>query len=355
MAMQANGRGLRYARQRVFAPIGDQGQARLAAARVAVVGCGALGTHLADMLARAGVGRLILIDRDVVEWSNLQRQVLFDEADADAGTPKAIAAAARLRLVNADIAIEPRVLDLDGEAARELVGEVDLVLDGSDAFETRYLINDACVAVGLPWIYSAVVGAEGMTLNCHAPLPDGTRTPCLRCIWPDPMPPGTAATCDTVGVLNGAVSMVTGMAATEALKILLGSEAVSPELRSFNQWDGTYEAIALPRDPDCPTCARGEYDWLDGASLDDAARLCGQDTIQIRPERLAGARPAQVDLAAIAGRWGAVGAVQSGGTAFVRLRVAPYDLTLFADGRALIRGTSDPAIARSLYARYVGM
>ncbi|MBA3823170.1 MAG: ThiF family adenylyltransferase [Ktedonobacterales bacterium] len=353
--MQSDGRMMRYARQRVFAPIGGAGQERLAAARVAVVGCGALGTHLADMLARAGVGHLILIDRDVVEWSNLQRQMLFDEADADAGTPKASAAANRLRMVNADITIEPRVLDLDAEAARELVGEVDLVLDGSDAFETRYLINDACVEAGIPWIYSAVVGAEGMTLNCHAPLVDGTRTPCLRCVWPDPLPPGSAATCDTVGVLNGAVSMVTGMAATEALKILLGSAAISPELRSFDQWAGTYEAIALPRDPDCPTCARGEYDWLDGAALGDAARLCGQDTIQIRPERLAGTRLPAIDLAAVAGRWRDAGTVQQGGDAFVRLRVAPFDLTLFSDGRALIRGTSDPATARSLYARYVGM
>ena len=347
----------RYARQRVFAPIGAAGQAQLLAARVAIVGCGALGTHLADMLARAGVGRLILIDRDIVEWSNLQRQVLFDEADAQAATPKALAAAARLRQINSDITIDPRVLDLDGEAARTLVEEVDLVLDGSDAFETRYLINDACVEAGIPWIYSAVVGADGMTMNCHTPINADARTPCLRCVWPDPMPPGTAATCDTVGVLNGAVSMVTGMAATEALKILLGSASVSQDLRSFSLWDDVFDSITLARDPACPTCARHQFDWLDGTAAQALVQLCGQDTIQVRPERPIGASgPLTLDLPAITARWEALGEMLlADGAAFARLRIAPYEITLFPDGRALIRGTSDMAIARSLYARYVGM
>lgn len=346
----------RYARQRIFAPIGVGGQVRLAQAQVAIVGCGALGTHLADMLARAGVGRLILIDRDIVEWSNLQRQILFDEADAREGTPKALAAAARLRQVNSAIAIEARVLDLDAEAARELVAEVGLVLDGSDAFETRYLINDACVEAGVPWIYSAVVGAEAMTMNCHAPLEGGERTPCLRCLWPDPAPPGTAATCDTVGVLNGAVSVVTGMAATEALKLLLGSPQLSRELRSVDLWDGVFDGITLARDPACPTCGLHRYDWLDGTLAQGMVRLCGQDTMQVRPERAAGAQAAALDLPSIVNRWQAVGeAALAEEGAFARLRLAPYDLTLFPDGRALIRGTSDPALARSLYARYVGM
>jgi molybdopterin/thiamine biosynthesis adenylyltransferase len=344
----------RYARQRVFAPVGAAGQARLAAACVAIVGCGALGTHLADMLARAGVGRLILIDRDVVEWSNLQRQILFDESDAAAGTPKALAAACRLRTINSEITIEPRVLDLDAEAAPELVAEVDLVVDGSDAFETRYLINDACVAAGVPWIYSAVVGAEGMTMNCHVATPEG-RTPCLRCIWPDPAPPGSAATCDTVGVLNGAVSVVTGLAATEALKILTGSAAISLELRSFDLWSNTWEGIALVRDPDCPACGRGEFAWLDGASAQAAVHLCGRDTVQIRPERPSGARPAPLDLAAITLRWQGIGEVHLAPQSFARLHLDLFDLTLFPDGRALIRGTDDLALARSLYARYVGM
>jgi molybdopterin/thiamine biosynthesis adenylyltransferase len=346
---------LRYARQRVFAPIGAVGQAKLAAARVAIVGCGALGTHLADMLARAGVGKLILIDRDIVEWSNLQRQVLFDEADAQAATPKALAAAARLRQINTDITIEPRVLDLDAEAARDLAADVDLVLDGSDSFETRYLLNDACVEAAIPWIYSAVVGAEGMTLNCHVPLAEGERTPCLRCIWSEPAPPGTAATCDTVGVLNGAVSVVTGMAATEALKILLGSPDITTDLRSFNLWDGLFESITLARDPACPACAQRQFDWLEGASPQDMVQLCGQDTIQVRPDRPNGGR-VTLDLPAITTRWQALGETTlADGAAFARLRVAPYDLTLFPDGRALIRGTSDSALARSLYARYVGM
>lgn len=344
----------RYARQRVFAPLGAEGQARLAAARVAIVGCGALGTHLADMLARAGVGKLILLDRDVVEWSNLQRQNLFDETDAEAGTPKAIAAARRLRAVNSEITLEPRVLDLDAEAARELVAEVDLVLDGSDAFETRYLINDACVAAGVPWIYSAVVGAEGMTMNCNVATADG-HTPCLRCIWPDPAPPGSAATCDTVGVLNGAVSVVTGLAATEAIKILTGSDTISRELRSFDLWTNTWESIMLAREPDCPACGRGEFAWLDGASAQSAVHLCGRDTVQIRPERPTGTQVAPLDLAAITLRWQGIGEVHLAPQTFARLRLDPYDLTLFPDGRALIRGTDDLALARSLYARYVGM
>ncbi len=349
------GRQGRYARQRVFAPLGAEGQARLQAGCVGIVGCGALGTHLADMLARAGVGTLILIDRDIVEWSNLQRQMLFDEADAETGTPKALAAANRLRAVNSEISIIPRVLDLGPEEAQELAEEADLILDGSDAFETRYLINDACVAAGTPWIYSAVVGAEGMTLNCHVAIAENVRTPCLRCIWPEPAPPGTAATCDTAGVLNGAVSMVTGIAATEAIKILAGSDAVSRELRSFNLWDGTFDAITLGRDADCPACAHHQFDWLEGASSQDAVRLCGRDTIQIRPEQPGGTRKRALDLAAVAARWQDLGEVQLAPATFARLRLAPYDLTLFADGRALIRGTDDPAIARSLYARYVGM
>lgn len=353
----------RYARQEVFPGIGAAGQARLARARVAVVGCGALGTHLAEHLARAGVGHLILIDRDIVEWSNLQRQTLFDEADAAAGAPKALAAAARLRQVNSAIAIEPRVQDLAAEEARELAAEVDLVLDGTDSFATRYVINDACVAAGIPWIYSAVVGAYGTTLNCHVSLGVG-RTPCLRCIWPDPAAPGTAETCDVSGVVNGAVSVVTGLAATEALKILLGDPAVSAELRTFDLWDNIFDTIALPRDPACPCCAQGEYPWLEGEQDFAATTLCGRDTVQVRP-----ARRAALDLAVLAARWSMIGAVDlpgvpdqagavpggSASSAFARLRLDQQDITVFPDGRALIRGVADEATARSLYARYVGM
>lgn len=347
----------RYARQRIFPPIGATGQARLANARVAIVGCGALGTHLADALARAGVGRLIIIDRDIVEWSNLQRQILFDEADARAGTPKALAAGARLRQVNAAIIVEPRVLDLDAEAARDLTGEVDLILDGTDAFETRYIINDACVAAGIPWIYSAVVGAEGMTMNCHVadPTDAAVYTPCLRCVWPEPAPPGSAATCDTAGVINGAVSVVTGLAATEALKILVGSDAVNHDLRSFDLWSGTFESITLPRDADCPACVRHQFDWLDAAELQATTHLCGRDTVQVRPEHPT-RQTMRVNLADLLVRWQTAGlSTHAGENAFARLQLDGVDLTVFPDGRALIRGVSDLAQARTLYARYVGM
>ncbi len=390
--MEQQGPESRYARQAVFPGIGVAGQARLAAARVAVVGCGALGTHLADMLARAGVGKLILIDRDIVEWSNLQRQSLFDEADAAASKPKALAAANRLQQVNSAITIEPRVLDLTADEAEELTGEIDLLIDGSDSFETRYLINDACVAADIPWIYSAVVGATGATMNCHVPIhragaPD-TFSPCLRCIWPDPAPQGTAITCDMAGVINGAVSVVTGMAGTEALKILLGDPSVSRALRTFDLWaargdagwrgagptqsDGLsastnpFDAIELPRDAECPCCVHHEFSWLEeevGASI---SQLCGRDTFQIRPadraarqgaeRQVAGGMPVPIDLAMIAARWLPVGKVDlPDGAPFARLRLADYDLTLFPDGRALIRGAKSVGTARALYARYVGL
>ncbi len=391
--MEQQGPASRYARQTVFPGIGTVGQAKLAAARVAVVGCGALGTHLADMLARAGVGKLILVDRDIVEWSNLQRQSLFDEADASAGRPKALAAARRLQQVNSAMTIEPRVLDLTADEAETLAGEIDLLIDGSDSFETRYLINDACVAADVPWIYSAVVGATGATMNCHVPIrrvgtPD-TFSPCLRCIWPDPTPQGTTATCDIAGVINGAVSVVTGMAATEAVKILLGDATVSLSLRTFDLWtanggagwsgagltlsDGQpsanpnpFDAIELPRDAECPCCVHHEFSWLTEETGSTTSKLCGRDTFQIRPADYAAGQatkrqvardlPAIIDLADIVARWQTVGQVDfPDGAPFARLRLADYDLTLFPDGRALIRGVKSMGTARALYARYVGL
>ena len=345
-----HGAASRYARQQVFPGVGVAGQARLAAARVGMVGCGALGTHLADQLVRAGVGTLIIIDRDIVEWSNLQRQSLFDEADAANGTPKALAAAARLRQINQSITIVPRVQDFGADEARDLAAEVDLVLDGTDAFETRYLMNDACVAADIPWIYCAVVGATGVTLNCHVPI-SGGHTPCLRCVWPEPAVPGTAETCDTAGVLNGAVSAITGLAATEALKILLGAPTISQDLRSFDLWENIQEALAVPRDPDCPCCGQHAFPWLNDARDYVATMLCGRDTVQVRP-----ATRVPVALADLAQRWCLAGVVEfPEAQAFVRLRLGDQDITVFPDGRALVRGVHDVAAARTLYARYVGI
>ncbi len=352
MTGKAHGaRSDRYARQRVFAPLGAAGQERLAQSRVLIVGCGALGTHLAEMLARAGVGQLTIADRDIVEWSNLTRQTLFDEEDARQGTPKAIAAARRLAVIAGEVAVTPLVLDVTAEDARDLVATADLVLDGSDSLETRYLINDSCVEASRPWIYSAVVGAEGMTMNCHTPDGAGGRSACLRCVWPEPAPPGSAATCDTVGVLNGAVAVVTGIAATEAIKILIGGDTVSHELRTFDLWRGTFDALAPERDPDCLACGRRKFDWLDSPLAGDAAQLCGRDTVQVRPPMRGG----QIDLAALAARWQGLGAVLlAPDGSLARLTLDRGDLTVFVDGRALIRGTEDVAEARSLYARYVG-
>jgi adenylyltransferase/sulfurtransferase len=258
--------------------------------------------------------------------------------------------------VNSAITIEPRVLDLDADTARTLAVETDLLLDATDSFAARYLINDAAVAADTPWIYSAVVGAEGMTLNCHTMLTADELTPCLRCIWPDPAPPGMAATCDTVGVLNGAVSAVSGLAATEAIKILIGSSAISRDLRSFDLWQGAFESVTLPRDLACPACAMRQFAWLDGTIPAATALLCGGDTVQVRPEQLQGAATGAFDLAALAQRWDTLGAVTlAPGNVFARLRLDAMDITVFPDGRALIRGVADVGVARSLYTRYVGM
>jgi molybdopterin-synthase adenylyltransferase len=355
MHPEISSRAGRYARQQGFAGIGATGQARIADAKVAIVGCGALGTHLAASLARAGVGALRLVDRDIVEWSNLHRQILFDETDAIQGAPKALAAAEHLRRANSEIEVIAEVADLDGDLARDLAEWADLILDGTDSFETRMLLNDACVEAATPWIYAAVVGAEGMTMNCHVPLADGTRTACLRCLWREQTAPGMLATCETAGVICGAVSAVTGIAATEALKILSASPAISQDLVTFDLWQGGYDRLPVPRDPACPACGLRRFEWLN-AERTGVARLCGRDTVQVRPERLAGAPDARMDLVAVATRWGAVGTVTlAPDAAFARLALPDATLTLFPDGRALVHGTGDPARARALYARYVGM
>ena len=336
----------RYARQVRYRPLGEEGQRRLGRSRALVCGCGALGSMLANTLVRAGVGAVRIVDRDFVELSNLHRQVLFDEQDATAGLPKAIAAAEKLRKINSSVAVEPVVADLTPANIEDLCRDVDVLLDGTDNFETRFLINDAAVWLGLPWVYGGCVGAEGQTMTI---LPGSTA--CLRCLLPECPPPGSTPTCDTVGVLGPIVGVIASLEAVEALKILSGNlEAVSRSLTVVDLWQNRLARIDLGRlreSSDCPACKRREFSWLAGREGSRAAVLCGRNAVQLTPPG------PPVPLEELARRLGSVGRL-SRNPFLLRLAVDRYELCIFADGRAIITGTSDPAEARTVYARYVG-
>src|SRR5437764_5003012 len=260
----------RYSRQTLFGPIGKEGQERLKSSTVTIIGCGALGTVLANNLCRAGIGRMVIADRDYIEFNNLQQQILFDEEDIARGLPKAIAAAEKLRRINSDTTVEPLVEDINADGIETLVRNTDLVLDATDNFETRYLLNDVCVKYGRPWIYSGVIASYGVTMNI---LPG--ETPCLRCVYPEMPLPGTTPTCDTAGVLNGIVGAITGVASTEALKILLKSDYVRKTMFWMDVWYSTSDHLEVPRDPDCPTCGQHSYEFLDTLSGSSSTSLCG--------------------------------------------------------------------------------
>src|SRR6266851_1267216 len=335
----------RYSRQTLFGPIGKEGQERLGRSSVAIIGCGALGTVLANNLCRAGIGRLVIADRDYIELNNLQRQILFDEDDIARRLPKAIAAAEKLQRVNSETKIETLVEDINADGVESLVKGVDLVLDATDNFETRYLLNDVCVKYGRPWIYSGVIASYGVTMNI---IPGDT--PCLRCIFPEMPLPGTTPTCDTAGVLNGIVGAITGVASTEALKILLKSEKTSRAMLWMDVWENTSERIELPRQPDCPACGQHSYEFLDTLSGSGSTSLCGRNAVQVR-----GGRPGvSLHLADLAERLRPVGEV-SYNDFLLRFTVDSYEMTVFPDARAIIKGTDDEQVARSVYARYIGM
>ncbi len=330
----------RYSRQILFPGIGQTGQQRLLDARVVVAGCGALGSFQAGALARAGIGWLRIVDRDYVELSNLQRQWLFDECDAEQGLPKAVAAARKIAAINHEVCVEPVVADLTAANAEDLLGEVDLILDGTDNFETRYLINDYAVDRGRPWIYGAAVGSYGISM---AVAPG--RTACLRCIYPDP-PAGAQPTCETAGVLGPVTSLVASLQVGEALRMLCGQEP-SGKITTADVWSGEIRQIAGPGPAaECPACGRREFPHLNGTRRAPVS-LCGHNAVQIH-ER---ARP--LDLGELAARLGALGPVRRNEFA-LRFETPPYLLTIFPDGRAIIKGTTDVGVARSLYARYVG-
>jgi molybdopterin-synthase adenylyltransferase len=338
----------RYHRQTLLPQIGDAGQERLARARVLLVGCGALGTVIAEQMARAGLGYLRICDRDLVETSNLQRQVLFDEADAAAHKPKALAAADRLRAINSSITIDPRVVDVNSGNIELLMEGVDLVLDGTDNAETRYLVNDAAIKHSKPWVYGACVGTSGRVM---AVLP--MTRPCLRCMFPQPPAPGELETCDTAGVLASAAHVVASLQAVEAMKILLSDPSSARELVTIDLWPLRIRTVftADARRADCPTCVFRKFEFLDARPGQAATSLCGRNTVQVRPA----SNGSSIDLDTAADRLKSAGAVERS-PFFVRcmLRDSNLSITLFPDGRAMVHGTADLAAARSIYARFIG-
>ena len=334
----------RYSRQELFAGIGCEGQEKIRRSRVLVVGCGALGSATAETMARAGVGALTLVDRDFVETTNLQRQSLFDEEDAALARPKAIAAEARLVRLNSEVAVRGIVADVDAALADRLVREADLVLDGTDNFETRYVLNDVCVRAGVPWVYGACVAAHGAAL---AVLPG--KTPCLRCVLGERPAAGSGETCDTSGVVAPIVQVVAGVQAAEALKILAGREtALVDGLVTVDLWAGTFDVAGFAgRAPWCPSCAQGRFDYAEAPPA-GAAVLCGRDAVQLRTGGL------PIDVLRLAARLRAAGEVVAN-EHLVRLRASDAELVVFADGRAIVKGTADAARARAVLARYVGV
>jgi adenylyltransferase/sulfurtransferase len=336
----------RYSRQILFAGIGEAGQEKLLAGSAAIVGCGALGTVAASLLVRAGVGRLRIIDRDFVEASNLQRQTLFEEADARDALPKAVAAERRLRTINSEAQVEGIVADVTPENVRDLVSGFPLVLDGTDNFETRLLLNDAAISLGVPWIYAAAVASYGVTMTI---LPG--ETACLACLLEGEHKPaamGAEATCDTAGVLNAAVGVIASMQAAEAIKILAGKpEALHGRLISCDVWSGRFQSIRVARNAECRACAKREFTYLEGEAQPHIT-MCGRDSVQIHE------RSRQLNLGDLSRRLAGASAAEVRNNEFLlRFRVPPYEVTVFTDGRAIVKGTKDPAVARSLYARYI--
>jgi molybdopterin/thiamine biosynthesis adenylyltransferase len=330
----------RYSRQILFPGIGERGQESLLRGHAVIAGCGALGSFHAAALARAGVGRLTLIDRDYVEPSNLHRQWLFEEADAAEALPKAAAAERRIARINSSICVRAVIADLTASNVGELLGDADIILDGTDNFETRYLINDFAVSRGIPWVYGAAVGSYGLTM----PVIPG-RTACLRCVYPDP-PSGAQPTCESAGVLNVIVSAVASIQVADALRILTGAD-LRARITTLDLWKGGIRQIVAPeRDLNCPACARREFLYLE-ETVRPPESLCGRNAVQIS----GGARP--IDLAELQARLEPLGKVRANEYA-LRFFTNPYELTVFPDGRAIVKGTSDTGIARSLYARYVG-
>ncbi len=337
----------RYVRQMRFAPLGEAGQESIARGRALIVGCGALGSVIANTLGRAGVGKLRIVDRDFLELNNLQRQVLYDEADVASGLPKAIAAANKLRAINSQIEVEPIVADISAANIVELMQDVDVVVDGTDNFETRYLINDAALKLSTAWIYGGCIGAEGQSMTI---LPG--ETPCLRCLMPEAPPPGATPTCDSAGILGPIINVIASIEAMEALKILAGHRAATSRvLTVIDLWENRVRQVKLvslqAQRAECPACQGREYPWLSGERGSHSAVLCGRNAVQLSVAESA------ISLDELEQKLRGLGRVTR--NAFLlRFAIDDYQLTIFPDGRAIISGTEDIAAAKTIYARYIG-
>lgn len=336
----------RYSRQILFDGIGNAGQQRLLKSRVLIIGCGALGSAQAESLARAGIGRLRIVDRDFVECSNLQRQTMFTERDAEERLPKAIAAANHIREINGEVETEPEIVDVNQSNIERLITGCELVLDGTDNFATRYLLNDACVKHKVNWIYGAAVGSYGVSLTIRP-----HQTPCLRCVFEEAPPAASAPTCDTSGVIMPIINVVAAIQVSEALKLLTGHiEELHQSLMQFDVWRNEWRKINPGKPlPECPPCGLGRYDGLQPSSGEFAAVLCGRNAVQISPPRAT-----RLDFEQLAGRLRATGDVRFNDY-LLRFSTGEYELTVFQDARSIIRGTNEIAIARSLYAKYIGL
>jgi len=333
----------RYSRQILFREIGEEGQEKLLAAKAVLIGCGALGSAQADTLVRAGIGRLRIIDRDFVEASNLQRQTLFDEEDARQSLPKAVAAKRKLLAINPDCRIEQVVGDATPKTIEEWVEGSDVMLDGTDNFETRFLINDVAVKRNIPWVYGGAVASYGVTMTIRP-----GKTACLACVLAERPALGLVETCDTLGVLAVAAQTIAAIQASEAMKLLLGREdALHGQLISIDMWTNQRAAMRVPdRNPDCLPCGKRQFVYLAGEAQPHVT-MCGRDSVQIHEHNR------RLDLGDLRAKLGRLGSVRSNDF-LLRCSIPPYELTVFPDGRAIIKGTKDPAVARSLYAKYLG-
>ena len=343
--MESQSHSDRYSRQVLFAGIGEEGQRRLAAARAIIIGCGALGSAQAEVLARAGVGKLRVVDRDFVEFSNLQRQTMFTEDDAANRLPKSIACANHLSEINSEINVEPEIADVNYSNIERLIDQCDVVLDGTDNFATRYLINDACVKHNVNWIYGAAVGSYGVTMTIRP-----NQTPCLRCVFPEAPAVASAPTCDTAGVIMPIINIVAAVQVSEALKLLTRQEKeLHKSLMQFDVWRNEWRRISIGAPvTDCPACSRHEFATLEPGNGDFTAVLCGRHAVQVSPSR-----PARIDLNLLGKRLAPSGEVRLNDY-LLRFQTGEFEMTIFQDARSIIRGTDDVPTARSLYARFVG-
>jgi adenylyltransferase/sulfurtransferase len=330
----------RYSRQIILEQIGESGQKKLKDTNALVVGCGALGSVIADHLARAGIGKIRLVDRDIVEIENLQRQILYDENDL--GTPKALAAKEKLKIVNSQIEIEEIVKDFSPNAAKDIVKDVQIVLDGTDNMQTRYLINDICVKEHIPWVYGGAVSTYGMSLNIVA-----GKSACLTCAFPYMPKAGSLPTCDTVGVLNTIPSIIASIQATEAIKIILDKN-YSKDLLVYDVWNHDFKSIRIKRNSECLTCEQNKFAYLDAEKKESTTVLCGRNSVQVTPSS-----HGEVSLERLAKRLENAGEVKLSPVHLV-FRTSDVQITVFSDGRGIVKGTDDEMQAKSIYARYIG-